>query len=67
MRPKGQVATHEASIEYANVPLALISVMDDATGQAQFVHASLTVVSTIRTVLFWNEVCDKKNNKNNEN
>ena len=34
--------------------------MDDATGYTQFVRASLTVVSTIRTTLSWNRVCDKK-------
>ena len=40
--------------------------MDHATGQAKFIHAGLIVVSTIRTNLSWNEVCDKnKNDKNN--
>ena len=42
--------------------------MDHATGQAQFVRASQTVVSTIRTKSSWNKVCDKnKSNKNKNN
>ena len=30
----------------------------------QFVGASLTLVSTIRTLLSWNKLCDKNKNKN---
>ena len=33
----------------------------------QFVCASITVVSTIRTLSSWNKVCDKNNNNNRTN
>ena len=39
-----------------------LCIVDDGTGQVLFVCASLTVVSTIRTKILWNKICDKKKN-----
>ena len=40
--------------------------VDDVIGQVQFVHASLTVLSTFRNELLQNKPFDKNNNKMNK-
>ena len=64
---KHQVAIHEANTYAYYTDFALLSISVSwmmLFDKAQFVHASLTAESTIRTKLLWNKVCDKKNNKN---
>ena len=54
VKPKGQMATQEIWCFVNHF------VVDCTNGQAQFIHASLTLVSAFRTELPWNKPYYKK-------